>query len=214
MPARSPNLGRYRILPRLLLGLAVLSAQSCGPLTPTRPDPAQVGLQAHDVSAEFKRCSQSGTVESYLKALPAGSQWRSLLAAGWKQLQSEAADASAATVFTTTTEACTVEPGTASARGAISIVARFPDDGAAQRAFETGILGFPTPAQDQLEPGLRQGVATQLGPHSWMRQRNLGNHTLSVVFWQSRSLCIFVLASSFDSIELQRALVAIDGRAG
>lgn len=201
-------------LRRLALAVALFSALACGPLTIDQTDPAQVGLQARDLSAEFRRCSQSGSIESYLRALPAGSDWRSLLTAGWKQLQSEGADASAATAFTTTSDACTAEPGLASTRGVISVVARFPDDSTALRAHEAGSFGFPTPGRDQVEPGLRQGVATQLGPHSWVRERTLDNHTLSVAFWQSHKFCIFVLASALDTVELQRSLVAMDGRAG
>jgi len=192
----------------------MVSALACGPLAFNQVDPAQVGLQARDVSAEFKPCDPPSNIETYLKRLPTTSQWRALLSSGWKQLQGEGADASAVTEFATGSDSCTAEPGSSSSRSVMSVVARFSDDGAAQRAFQAGVFGFPTPGEDQLEPGLRQGVGTQLGAHSWLRQRTVDNRNVSVAFWQSHQFCIFVLASALDSVELQRTLVAIDGRAG
>ncbi|PZR66797.1 MAG: hypothetical protein DLM66_12925 [Candidatus Dormiibacter spiritus] len=194
--------------------LTMLSALACGPLAFNQVEPTQVGLQARDVSAEFKPCGPPSDIETYLKRLPITSPWRSQLSSGWKQLQGEGADASAATEFATGSDSCTAEPGSSSSRSVSSVVARFSDDGAAQRAFQVGVFGFPTPGEDQLEPGLRQGVGTQLGAHSWLRQRTVDNRNISVALWQSHQFCIFVLAWALDSVELQRALVAIDGRAG
>jgi hypothetical protein len=74
-------------------------------------------------------------------------------------------------------------------------------------------MGFPTPAAEEQEPGLRQGVATQLSERSWLLERDVGGHVLDVAYWQRGPFTVFFVGQDLDTVEVGRALVGVDGRA-
>jgi hypothetical protein len=177
--------------------------------------PGQVALQKGDVSADLRRCPGSGSVDGYLKRLAAHDrQGHATVQQGWRQLQAVGAVEGALTMYAGSPQDCQRQPGAGATRSATTLVARFDTDGAAASAYPKGAMGFPTPAQDEEEPGLEQGIATQLTENSWLLERQVGGHTLAVAYWQRNIYTIFFIGVDLDTVEVSRALVAVDGRAG
>jgi hypothetical protein len=201
---------------------AVLAATLSGLILPacqvnvTPPvDPGQVALQQGDLPADLKRCPTSGSIDSYLKDLGAHDpQGSAAVQQGWHQLQTAGAVEGAMTVYSAGPRACQKEPGAGAGRSAATLVARFETDQDAASAYPKGVMGFPTPGQDEAEPGLQQGVGTQLGPKSWHLTREVGGHPLDVAYWQRNSYTIFFVGVDLDTVQASQALVAVDGRAG
>jgi hypothetical protein len=133
---------------------------------------------------------------------------------GWRQLQAAGAVAGAMTVYSATPQDCEREPGAGPGRSAATLVVRFSTEGAAASAYPKGAMGFPTPGSAEEEPGLRQGVATQLGPRSWLLERDVDGHSIDVAYWQESSYTIFFVGVNLDTFEASRALLAVNGRAG
>ena len=205
-----PSIGG-RVLAVTVAGLVLVACQVS--LTPPL-DPAQVGLQRDDLPADLQRCSGSGSVNSYLKELAVHDpDGHATIQQGWHRLQAAGAVEGAVTVYSTLPQDCLKEPGSGSGRSAATLVTRFDTEQAATSAYPKGAMGFPTPGQDQEEPGLRQGVATQLSPNSWLLQREVGPQALEVAYWQRNAYTIFFIALDLDTVQASRALVAIDGRA-
>src|SRR5437879_4371962 len=118
------------------------------------------------------------------------------------------------TVYAAAPQDCQKQPGSGAGRSAATLVVRFDSDQGAASAYSKGVMGFPTPAQDEEEPGLQQGVATQLGPDSWLLHREVAGHALDVAYWRRTSYAIFFVGLDLDPGEVDRALLGVDGRAG
>jgi hypothetical protein len=177
--------------------------------------PTQIALQRGDVASDLKHCPSSGMIDSYLKAVAGRDpQGHVAVQQGWRQLRAAGAAEGAMTVYSARSADCQRQPGAAAGRSAATLVARFDTDGAAASAYTKGAMGFPTPAQDEEEPGLQQGVATQLTANSWLLERQVGDHTLDVAYWQRNSYTVFFVGVDLDAVEVSRALVAVDSRAG
>ena len=178
-------------------------------------DPGHVALQQSDLPGYLARCDISGSIDSYLKDLAVKDpHGYATVHQGWRQLQAAGAVAGAMTVYSATPQDCEHEPGTGAGRSAATLVARFGTDQAAAFAYSKGAMGFPTPGAAEEEPGLRQGVATQLGPRSWLLEREVDGQALDVAYWQSNSYAIFFVGINLDTFEASRALVAVNARAG
>jgi hypothetical protein len=196
-----------------VLGALVLTACQVNIAQPS--DPRHVALQQADLPPDLAPCAISGSIDSYLKQLalkdPHGY---ATIHQGWRQLQAAGAAAGAMTVYSNAPQDCAKEPGAETGRLAATLVARFGSDQAAAAAYPKGAMGFPTPASDEEEEGLQQGVATQLGPRSWLLDRGVGSHELDVAYWQAGSYTIFFVAVDLDTAQATRALVAVNARAG
>lgn len=203
-----------RMLSARLAALAILCAVGACSLQAEPPlDPARVVLQGDDIPADLQRCPGSGPVDGYLKALGARNpQARDAVEQGWKQLQAAGAAAGAIAVYAANSQACGGEPGAGPGRTAASLVARFADERAAAAAYPKGAMGFPTPAGDEDEPGLTNGLGTQLGPHAWTRQAEVDNRFLTVSYWQDHVFTVYFVGADLDQVEVRKALLAIDGR--
>src|SRR2546430_7457904 len=167
-------------IPRPLLAatLGALLAACQFNVTPA-VDPRQIALRQGDLPADLKRCPGSGPIDGYLKALAAQDpEGHATVQQGWRQLRANGAVQGAMTVYAAAPQDCQKQPGSGAGRSAATLVARFDSDQAAALAYSKGVMGFPTPAQDEEEPGLQQGVATQLGPNSWLLQREAAGHAL------------------------------------
>jgi hypothetical protein len=203
---------RGRALVAVLTGL-VLAACQVNVAQPV--DPGHVALQQSDVPAYLTRCDISGSIDSYLKELAVKDpHGYATIHQGWRQLQAAGAVAGAMTVYSATPQDCAQEPGSGAGRSAATLVARFSTGQAAASAYAKGAMGFPTPGAAEEEPGLRQGVATQLGPRSWLLEREVDRNTLAVAYWQASSYTIFFVGVNLDTFEASRALVAVNARAG
>jgi hypothetical protein len=201
--------------PLLATALVGLVLVACQVNIPPLAGPGQVALQQGDLPADLKRCPASGSIDDYLNELAAhDTRGHATIQKGWRQLQTAGAAEGAMTVYSARSQDCQKEPGVGAGRLAATLVARFNSDRAAASAYPRGAMGFPTPGQDQEEPGLRQGVATQLSPKSWLLEREVGGKALDVAYWQRTSYTIFFVGVDLDTVEANRALVAVDGRAG
>lgn len=200
----------------MILGAGLLIGAGCLPglFEPAPPpDPARVALQSADLPSDLRRCPASGPVEAYVKHLavtdPQGS---AELEQGWAQLEAAGAEAGVLVVYAADSHACDAEPGSGPGRAAGTLVVRFGDDAAAEAAYPKGVLGFPTPGQDEEEPGLSQGMATQLGPRSWLLQRTVAGRFLTVAYWQSHRFTVLFVSVDLDTVESKRALLAVHAR--
>jgi hypothetical protein len=197
----------------LALALAGLTAAGCQVGAPAT-SPGQVAVQAQDLGSDLKACPSAGSVDGYLQRLARRDpQGQATLAQGWSQLKKEGATDGAMAVYAARPSDCDRAPGTGAGRAASTLVARFGGDQDAAAAYARGAMGFPTPAADEREPGLRQGVATQLGERSWLLERDVGGHVLDVAYWQRGPFTVFFVGQDLDTVEVGRALVAVDGRA-
>ena len=203
-----PSIGG-RLLALLLTGPALAACQVGTPPV----DPAQVGLQRGDVPADLARCPNSGPVDTYMKRLSAKDpEGHATLQQGWRRLRSAGAVEGVMTVYAAAPGDCLKEPGAGAGRLVATLVTRFDSDQAAAAAYPKGAMGFPTPGQDQEEPGLQQGVATQLSPNSWLLQREVGTQALEVAYWQRGTCTIYFVSLDLDTVEASRAFTAVDGR--
>ena len=124
-------------------------------------------------------------------------------------LRSNGAVDAAVALFAADPAACTVELGvTARFRAAASFVAVFADEGQAERAWGSGILGFAPPPPDLLTPGLVRGIATGRGASSWTYTRP----SVQLASWRRSAFVSLVVLANFDSNTFKSVTAAIDAR--
>ena len=195
----------------LLASVLLAACQAVGPLAPK--DPAQIGLRSGDLPSTLQRCPGSGDLAGYLSRTgPEGSAARGELQASWRTLQHEGAQQAAVAVYAADRAACAARLGTGPGPNATSLVVRYRDDGAALDAYRQGVLGFPTPAQDEQIPGLRQGAATGLGQDSWLLQQSAAGRSVFVAYWRRGSYTAFFLAVDLDPLHAREAVGAMGAR--
>src|SRR6266851_4587735 len=86
----------------------------------------------------------------------------------WQSLRTMGAISAAISLYTSDSSACTAElAAVAKPKSPAAFVAMFRDEGQADRAWQSGVLGFVPPAPGELPPGLNRGTATGLGLSSW-----------------------------------------------
>lgn len=199
----------------VVVAVAMFLATACQPTVGAPASPAQVALQRRDVPKDLAPCLGSGSVSAYLKQLARQDpQGATTVRQGWAQLRHEGAADGAITIYAGQSVDCTRMPGSGAGRLASTLVARFDSEQAASDAYPKGAMGFPTPALAEEEPGLRQGISTQLSEQSWLLERQVGGHTLDVAYWQRGSYTVFFVSQDLHAVEVSRALRAVDGRAG
>jgi len=199
----------------LLLLLACSGPDTRGVPVIGPPNPEDIALKSGDVPSNLKPCSGSGPIAGYIAALrtkdPDGYAG---LQDAWGALQSKGADAAAISAYADDpATACTGTLGAGQGKSATSFVIRYKDEGSATTAYKRGILNFPTPQQDQQTPGLTVGVATGLGPNSWVYNRSVNGKAAYLAFWQSRQFDVMVLTADLDPGDSQKAVNAVYSRA-
>ena len=172
--------------------------------------PAQAVLKASEAQPSLGLCSNSGSITSYLASLKttspdlatkATSQWRALKTLG-------ATDAAIA-LFTADPATCSAElAASGSVRSEASFVAEFVDEGAADRAWQAGVLGFAPPAPGELSPGVSRGEATRLGASSWTYDRA----PVRLAAWRRSVFVALVVVTNLDAGALSAATAAVDAR--
>lgn len=167
-------------------------------------------LQSGDVAAGLSVCLGSGPIDVYLSVL-AGSDatLASRESDQWQQMQKQGATQGAISVFTASPATCSVELGaTTGVKAIASFVARFADEGEADRAWQSGIFGFAPPPPGQLTPGLVRGVGTGLGISSFTYERP----SVRLACWHRSLFVALVVVSNLDLNAFQAATAAIDPR--
>jgi hypothetical protein len=172
--------------------------------------PTSVTLQSSDVPAGLNVCLGSGPVDVYLSVLSgADPTLASRESDRWVQLQNEGARAGAISVFAANPSACSAELGaTAGVKAMASFVAQFADEGAADRAWQSGVLGFAPPPPGELAPGLTRGTSTGLGLSSFTYDRP----SVRLASWRRSVFVALVVVSNLDLNTFKAATAAIDPR--
>ena len=202
-----------RLLAVVLLAVACAACEAPTALGGP-PDPAAVALKSSDLPSGLKPCPGSGPISGYLDhARKTDPNAYADLQDAWANLQRGGADAAAISAFAADPSQCSGELGAGGGMSATTFVIRFKDEGSSTTAYKRGLLGFPTPSQNQQEPGLTVGVATGLGPNSWALDRKVGGRAAFVAFWQVKRFVVMYLGADIDSEADRRAAEAVNSRA-
>jgi hypothetical protein len=205
------------LLAVLLVLCAAVSCQSethavFSPVPSPSPhtQPAAAILQSGDVPAGLNVCLGSGPIDVYL-AVVSGAD--AALAAResnfWQELRGGGAIDGAISVFAANPSACSAELGViAGVKAMTSLVARFADEGQAERAWESGVFGFAPPPTGQLSPGLVRGTSTGLGASSF----TYDGPSVRLASWRKSVFVALVVVSNLDLNAFHAATAAIDPR--
>jgi hypothetical protein len=205
-----------RFISTVAMGLFLAACQS-GTATPT-PSPsasthntaATAVIQQNEVPGGLTKCPGSGPIAGYLTALQAtDATLASRLTGQWQQLQAKGATSAAITLYTYDPSACTAELAASSTTKSLSsFVAEFGDEGQAERAWGAGVLGFATPAPDQVAPGILRGSGTGLGVSSW----TYTGTQVRLACWHRSVFVSLVILSNLDDGAYKAVTAAIDAR--
>jgi len=209
--------GRF---PALVVAVAFLvacqsTAQPVPSPTPTpSPSPhaaaADAVLQQSDVPAGLNVCTGSGPIEGYITNLQSTSPvLASRLNDEWQSLRTLGAVSAAISLFSSDDAACSAELASVSkSKSAAGFVAMFGDDGQADRAWQSGVLGFVPPAPGELPPGVNRGTSTGLGVSSWTYDRA----PVRLACWHKSVFVALVVLTNLDVNAFKAATAAVDAR--
>jgi hypothetical protein len=93
-------------------------------------------------------------------------------------------------------------------KAAASFVAVFADEGQAERAWASGVLGFVPPAPGQAAPGLLRGTSTGLGLSAWTYDRP----SVRLACWRRSVFVSLVVLTNLDPAAFKAVTAAIDAR--
>jgi hypothetical protein len=169
-----------------------------------------VVLQAGEAPTGLTACPASGPITGYITSLQVSNPTlASHVADQWAVLRLNGAVDAALVLFAADPSACTVELGvTAKIRAAASFVAVFAEEGQAERAWSSGILGFAPPAPDLLSPGIVRGAATGRGPSSWTYTRP----SVQLAAWRRSVFVSLLVLTNLDANAFKSVTAAIDAR--
>jgi len=201
----------------VVLTVLVAVCQSTPQPTPTptpSPSPhtvvADAVLQQADVPSGLNLCAGSGTFDAYITNLQtAQPALASRLSDEWQSMRTMGATAAAISLYTSDDSACAAELAAVSkAKSATSFVAVFGDEGEADRAWQSGVLGFTPPAPGELPPGLNRGAATGLGTSAWTYDRQ----SVRLACWHKSVFVALVVLTNLDLNAFKAATTAVDAR--
>jgi hypothetical protein len=191
------------------------TAQSVPSPTPTpSPTPhtaaADPVLQQSDVPAGLNVCAGSGPIEGYIASLQSTSPaLASRLNDEWQSLRTFGAVSAAISLYSADDSACSAELAAVSkSKSAAGFVVVFADDGQADRAWQSGVLGFVPPAPGELPPGVNRGTSTGLGVSSWTYDRA----PVRLACWHKSVFVALVVLTNLDVNAFKAATAAVDAR--
>jgi hypothetical protein len=205
-----------RFISAFALGVLLAACQTTASTPSPSPRPsvhntvATAVIQPGEVPASLSKCPGSGPIAGYLTALQSSD---AALAARvtdqWQQLQAKGAKAAAIMLYAYDPTACTAElAASSSTKSLASFVVEFGDEGQAERAWGAGVLGFPTPAPDQVAPGIVRGSSTGLGVSSW----TYTSTQVRLACWRRSVFISLVILSNLDPGAYKAVTTAIDAR--
>jgi len=167
-------------------------------------------LQQGDVPNGLNLCAGSGPIEGYITSLQASqATLASRLNDQWQSLRTLGAVSAAISLYTADNAACSAELAAVSkAKSAAGFVAVFADEGQADRAWQSGVLGFVPPAPGELPPGLNRGSSTGLGLSSWTYDRT----PVRLACWHKSVFVALVVLTNLDAPAFKAATAAVDAR--
>ena len=205
-----------RFISILALGLLLAACQTAAsPPTPS-PSPtrhntaATAVIQPGEVPASLSRCAGSGPIAGYITAIQASdTALAARLTNQWQQLQSNGAKAATIMLFAYAPTACTAElAATADTKSLANFVVEFADEGQAERAWSAGVLGFATPAPNQVAPGILRGSGTGLGVSSW----TYTSTQVRLACWRRSVFVSLLVLTNLDPGAYKAVTAAIDAR--
>jgi hypothetical protein len=199
-----------------LITLLVACQNTATPVAAPSPSPsphstvAAAVLQPDEAPAGLTKCPGSGPIAGYLLNLQGfDPALASQMSVRWQQLQGQGAIDAAISLFAADPSACTVELGvTSKIKAAASFVAVFADEGQAERAWGSSVLGFVPPAPGQVAPGLVRGTGTGLGLSAWTYDRP----QVRLACWRRSVFVSLVVLSNLDLATFKSVTAAIDAR--
>jgi len=201
------------VLAVVLVAVCQNTAQPVPTPTPS-PSPhtavAEAVLQSSDVPSGLNLCAGSGPIDSYITNLQASSPaLASRLTDEWQSLRTLGAASSAIALFTSDDSACSAELAAISkAKSAAGFVVMFGDEGQADRAWQSGVLGFVPPAPGESPPGLVRGTPTGLGLSAWTYDRA----PVRLACWHKSVFVALVVLTNLDATAFKTATEAVDAR--
>ncbi len=171
---------------------------------------ADAVLQVGDIPSGLNICPASGPFDAYVASLQ-GSQpaLASSLNDEWQSLRTMGAVSAAISLYTSDNSACAAElAAVAKPKSAAAFVAMFRDEGQADRAWQSGVLGFVPPAPGELPPGLNRGTGTGLGLSSWTYTRT----PVQLACWHKSVFVALVVLTNLDATAFKTATAAVDAR--
>jgi hypothetical protein len=171
---------------------------------------ADAVLQVGDIPSGLNLCAGSGPFDAYITSLQASQPaLASSLSDEWQSLRTLGAVSAAISLYTSDASACTAElASVAKPESAAAFVAMFRDEGQADRAWQSGVLGFVPPAPGELPPGLNRGTATGLGLSSWTYMRT----PVQLACWHKSVFVALVVLTNLDTAAFKTATTAVDAR--
>ena len=206
-----------RLIAILTLSVLVAGCQTAAaPAATPQPSPtphtavAFAVLQPSEVPAGLNQCPGSGPIASYLTNLAgADPVLANRMTAQWQQLRTEGAVDAAISLFAADPSACTAQlAATSKIQAAASLVAVFADEGEADRAWESGVMGFVPPAPGELSSGIVRGTDTGLGLSSWTYDRS----PVRIASWRKSVFVSLLVLTNLDVTTFKSATAAIDAR--
>ena len=171
---------------------------------------ADAVLQQGDVPSGLNLCTGSGPFDTYITNLQSSQpELAGRLDDQWLSLRTQGATGAAISLFTSDNSACTAELAAVSkAKSAAAFVAVFADEGQADRAWQTGVLGFTPPAPGELPPGLSRGTPTGLGLSAWTYDRS----PVRLACWHTSVFVALVVLTNLDINAFKAATAAVNAR--
>jgi hypothetical protein len=207
--------GRYPLVVALvsvLAGCQISSTPVAAPIVSPAPHAAAAAaaLQSADVPAGLQPCPSSGPLAAYLTSLQTSNPTLAQrLSTQWQTLKKAGAQDAAITLFAVDPAACSAElAASGTVKSAASVVVRFADEGQADRAWETGILGFAPPAPGEIPPGVARGTSTGLGQSAWTYK----SAPVLLACWRKSVFVALVVITNLDDAAFKTAAAAIDAR--
>ena len=205
-----------RLISTLGLGVLLAACQTTASPPARSPSPshhntaATAVIQQGEVPGGLTVCPGSGPIAGYITTMQAtDAALAARLSDQWKQLQAKGATAGAITLYVYDPTACKAElAATSSTKSLASFVAEFADEGQADRAWGAGVLGFPTPAPDQVAPGIARGTGTGLGVSSW----TYTSPQVRLACWRRSVFVSLAIFSNLDAGAYKAVTAAIDAR--
>jgi hypothetical protein len=199
-------------LSALVAGCQTAAKPAASPLPSPTPHTAVMTavLQPGEVPAGVNQCPGSGPIATYLTNLAgADPTLATQMTAQWQQLRAEGALDAAISLFAADPSACNARlAATSKFQAVASLVLVFADEGEADRAWESGILGFVPPAPGEVAPGLVRGTGTGLGLSSWTYDRAPAR----IACWHRSVFVSLVVFTNLDVTAFKSATVAVDAR--
>lgn len=149
-------------------------------------------------------------MDDYIKSMQAAnSTLAARLATQWAQLKAAGATEGAVSLYAADSNACNQELAAAgNIQSAASLVIAFADEGEADRAWQSGILGFAPPVPGELPPGVVRGPSTGLGPSSWTYDRA----PVRLACWRKNVFVALVVFTNLDASAFKAGAAAVDAR--